>query len=259
MKFQLLPSGLLEYYFTEVPSGLECAFDELEEAQLSNRNFSFYTSVASVFSSKIEGERIELDSYIKHKRDNIPFLPDYTKKIDDLYDAYLFAQQNQLNEENLKQSHRLLSRSIVSKEWRGRYRMQPMYVATEDGKIEYVAALPQQAAHEMGKFFADIEVLLKTPMTVPEAFFYASMIHLVFVKIHLWNDGNGRNARLLEKWFLAEKLGSKAWLVQSEKMYYQNHQSYYHNIRALGLEYDHLIYDNALNFLLMLPASVVQK
>lgn len=79
------------------------------------------------------------------------------------------------------------------------------------------------------------------------------MIHLVFVKIHPWNDGNGRSARLIEKWFLAEKLGEKAWFVQSEKHYYQQHQAYYKNIRLLGLEYPDLDYKQALPFLLMLP------
>jgi Fic family protein len=83
------------------------------------------------------------------------------------------------------------------------------------------------------------------------------MIHLVFVKIHPWNDGNGRSARLLEKWFLAEKLGPNAWFVQSEKHYYQQHATYYNNIRALGLEYPELDYSKALPFLLMLPQSVV--
>jgi Fic family protein len=78
---------------------------------------------------------------------------------------------------------------------------------------------------------------------------------LVFVKIHPWNDGNGRSGRLLEKWFLAEKLGSKAWFIQSEKMYYQQHQTYYKNIRILGLEYNELNYEKALSFLLMLPKT----
>jgi Fic family protein len=82
------------------------------------------------------------------------------------------------------------------------------------------------------------------------------MIHLVFVKIHPWNDGNGRSARLIEKWFLAEKLGEKAWFVQSEKHYYQQHQTYYKNIRLLGLEYPDLDYKQALPFLLMLPNAV---
>jgi Fic family protein len=78
----------------------------------------------------------------------------------------------------------------------------------------------------------------------------------VFVKIHPWNDGNGRTGRLLEKWFLAQKLGEKAWFVDSERHYYKHHQTYYNNLRALGLEYQELEYNKALPFLLMLPKSL---
>ena len=80
-----------------------------------------------------------------------------------------------------------------------------MYVATNQGKIEYVAAQPNAVANEMKKFFDDIKFLLSISMSIEEVFFYAAMIHLVFVKIHPWNDGNGRSARLLEKWFLSDK------------------------------------------------------
>jgi Fic family protein len=131
-----------------------------------------------------------------------------------------------------------------------------MYVATPDGRIEYVAASPYEVATEMQKLMADIAVLLARDLTIEEVFFYASMIHLVFVKIHPWNDGNGRSARLIEKWFLAQKLGPKAWFIQSEKMYYQQHQTYYQNIRRLGLEYPVLDYNQALPFLLMLPKAL---
>ena len=83
------------------------------------------------------------------------------------------------------------------------------------------------------------------------------MVHLVFVKIHPFNDGNGRTARLLEKWFLAQKLGEKAWFIQSEKNYYHQHQTYYKNLRALGLEYPELDYTKTMPFLLMLPESLI--
>jgi Fic family protein len=132
-----------------------------------------------------------------------------------------------------------------------------MYVNTPDGRIEYVAASPFEVEAEMKKLFHDISLLLQIRLSTEEAFFFASMIHLVFVKNHPWNDGNGRSARLIEKWFLSEKLVGKASYVQSEKYYYQHHSAYYHNIRLLGLEYPALDYQRALPFLMMLPRSVI--
>jgi Fic family protein len=71
------------------------------------------------------------------------------------------------------------------------------------------------------------------------------------VKIHPFQDGNGRTARLLEKWFLLQKIGQKAVAVQLEKNYYRNIKDYYKNIRKLGLEYHELDYGKSLDFLLM--------
>ena len=244
----IISNTLLAEYLEKVPNGLKDAFYALQDAEISTESFSFYTSVSSVYSSKIEGEAIELDSYIKHRKFGIEFSPDYTKKIDDLYDAYTFAKTNELNEINIAESHAMLSKSILTKNKQGKYRTQNMYVPTPDGRIEYVAASPFEIKAEMQKFYTDLSILLETEMSIEEVFFYASMIHLVFVKIHPWNDGNGRSARLYEKWFLAQKLGDKAWFVQSEKMYYNQHQTYYSNIRHLGLEYPTLDYSKALPF-----------
>lgn len=252
----IIQSDLLESYLKRVPSGLRHAFDGLHDAELSTSNFSFYTSVSSVFSSKIEGETIELDSFIKHKRDGIPFQIDYTRKIDDLYDAYTFAQRNGLNESNIAEAHRLLSKHILDKQSQGNFRKHNMYVSTPDGRIEYVAALPGKVSEEMTKFYDDLDQLVNAPLSFEEVLYYAAMIHLVFVKIHPWNDGNGRSARLIEKWFIAEKLGEKAWFILSEKYYYNQHNLYYTNIRKLGLEYMELDYSQALPFLLMLPESL---
>lgn len=258
-KLKIIPVDLLKQYFLKVNKGLSSAFDKLKDAEISTESFSFYTSVSSVFSSKIEGEEIELDSYIKHKKFGIEFLPDYTKKIDDLYNAYTFAKSNVLNKKNIEKAHKLLSKHIVAKHFQGKIRKSNMYVSTPDGKIEYVAATPFAVEKEMKKFYGDVDLLITAKLNIQEVFFFASLIHLVFVKIHPFNDGNGRTGRLLEKWFLAQKLGDKAWFVDSERHYYQQHQIYYNNLRVLGLEYQELDYSKALPFLLMLPKSVSKK
>ncbi|TDG35781.1 hypothetical protein EZJ43_12235 [Pedobacter changchengzhani] len=255
-QLKIIPVELLDSYCAKVDYDLKLKFENLHDAEISTSEFSFYTSVASVYSSKIEGEDIELDSYIKHKKFGIDFLPDYTKKIDDLYSAYNFAKLNTPNSDNLNNCHKLLTRHILSQSFQGKLRNSNMYVSTPNGRIEYVAISPFKLSDEIQNLYGDLEILLKVELTTQQAFFFASMIHLVFVKIHPFNDGNGRMARLIEKWFLAQKLGEKAWFLQSEKMYYENHQIYYRNLRALGLEYEELDYKNAMDFLLMLPKSI---
>jgi Fic family protein len=256
-KFEILPASLLGVYYENISTAHLQKYQELEDSELSLDEFSFYTSVAAVFSSKIEGESIELDSYVKHKRFGVEFLPDYTRKIDDLYNAYQFAKSSKCNKENIALVHQQLTSNILPKSKQGKIRTGNMFVTTPDGKIEYVAATPLLVEAELEKFYQDLDALINSKLSTEEVFFFASLLHLVFVKIHPFDDGNGRTARIIEKWFLAEKLGTKAWLIQSEKNYYVNHQAYYRNIRLLGLEYEALDYSKALPFLLMLPQALI--
>jgi Fic family protein len=99
---------------------------------------------------------------------------------------------------------------------------------------------------------------LKRELSYKEVFYYASMIHLWTAKIHPFMDGNGRSARLLEKWFLVSKLGLSAWSINSEKYYWDNRPDYYQNI-ALGYNYYALYWDRCLPFLLMLPEALKES
>lgn len=256
MQLEIVSTKLLGEYNQKISKTLHQDFEALADSELSIDTFSFYTSVASVYSSKIEGENIDLDSYVKYKRFGFEFLPDYTRKIDDLYNAYQFAKQSACNQSNVEHAHQLLTQHILPTARQGKIRMGNMYVTTPDGKIEYVAATPLMVKTELQKLYNDLDTLLKANLTTNEIFFFASMFHLVFVKIHPFDDGNGRASRLLEKWFLAKKLGAKAWFLQSEKNYYAHHQTYYKNIRMLGIEYEALNYLAAMPFLMMLPNSL---
>lgn len=259
IQFEILPVILLKEYSRQISKTISPNFNKLKDSELSAGAFSFYTSVSAVFSSKIEGEEIELDSFIKYKKWGVKFLPDHTRKIDDLYEAYQFAKKTVLDASSIIQAHVLLTKHILQKPQRGKIRTGNMFVTTPDGKIEYVACAPGIVKREMAKLYNDISILINIELSVEEAFFFASLLHLIFVKIHPFDDGNGRTARLLEKWFLAQKLGPKAWFVQSEKYYYTRHETYYKNIRLMGLEYDLLDYSRAVPFLLMLPEAMELK
>lgn len=256
LSLQILPIDLLDAFLASFDPASEQHFNALHESEISAGNFSFYTSVSAVFSSKIEGEDIELDSFIKHKKLGVAYQPDYTRKIDDLYNAYLFAQQNPITPENIGSAHTGLTRNILRAHQQGQFRQGNMFVLTKQGRIEYVAASPDLVSDAMERLYADIAALLEAELSFSQVFFFAALIHLFFVKIHPFDDGNGRTARLLEKWFLAEKLGAKAWFMQSEQYYYDHQPTYYQHLRLLGLEYDELDYALALPFLQMLPEAL---
>ena len=93
--------------------------------------------------------------------------------------------------------------------------------------------------------------MLAEDLSNAEILFFASHIHLTFVKIHPFQDGNGRSSRLLEKWFLIDKLGVKATDIHLEKNYYLNLQDYYRNLKRLGVDYEIIDYDIAFEFLIM--------
>ncbi len=235
----------------DLPSNLPSS----EIPALTSDTFSFYTSIASVYSSKIEGEAIDLNSYLKHRFSKTQYLPDYTKKTDDLYEAYQYARHNPLHLKNLLKAHTYLSKNLLKSIHRGRIRSEMEFILNAEGQIEYVAASPQSVGHEVDKLFSDIAFLLKQTLIPNAVFYYAAMIHLVFLKIHPFADGNGRAARLLEKWFLSEKLGQNAWFIPSEKYYYDHLQAYYKTVH-IGFDYETLNYDRCLPFLLMLPKAI---
>ncbi len=230
--------------------------NSIQKLELPVDYSQFYKSVSSVYSSKIEGEDIDFDSYFKHRFMNVKFQADYTKKADDLYSAYDFIDSNKLTLENVIKAHSILSSNLLPKDQQGFIRTNPMFVLNSHDQIEYVAASPDCVKTELDKLFYDIELLRNKELNSYEVFYYASLIHLVFVKIHPFQDGNGRTARLIEKWFLFEKLEEKASSIQLEKNYYQNLKEYYNNIKKLGLEYEELDYKKSLDFLLMTVSSI---
>lgn len=259
MSFKILTSELLVEFTLRVKESPIEKINRAEKIDLPVDYFQFYKSVSSVYSSKIEGEEIDFDSYFKHKFMHIEFKVDYTKKADDLYAAYDFIDSNDLSLDNVKRVHAILSDNLLPKNQQGLIRTNPMFVLNSNDQIEYVATSPDQVVIELEKLFDDIELLHKKELNSFEVFYYAALIHLVFVKIHPFQDGNGRTARLIEKWFLFEKLGAKATSIQLEKNYYSNLKDYYNNIKKLGLEYEDLDYTKSLDFLLMTVTSLDNK
>lgn len=224
----------------------------------TRHNFDYLTKASAVYSSNIEGNSIDLNSFMNYELNKDKFKPGKEiEEVEQLVKAYEFAQSNNLSEKNLLKAHEVLSKSLLIKSKRGKYRIEPVGVFGTSGMV-YLAVEPEFIAEQMNLFFKKTDELLKNDLTETEVFYFASLIHLRFVHIHPFRDGNGRAARLLEKWFIAEKLGREFWEIPSEE-YYKNHQrEYYANIN-LGVNFYELNYDNCLPFLEMLPNSLKQN
>lgn len=215
-------------------------------------NFEYLTKASAVYSSNIEGNSIDLNSYMNYELSKEKFKSGKEiEEIEHLIRAYKFAQTNALDEKTLLKSHEILSESLLIKSKRGKYRIEPVGVFGKSG-IAYLAVEPDFVGKYMNDFFSELSILLKENLTAEEVFYFASLIHLRFAHIHPFRDGNGRLARLLEKWFITKKLGKSFWQIPSEEYYKNNQQKYYETI-ALGVNFYELNYDMCLPFLEMLP------
>jgi Fic family protein len=255
---QLISDQWFNTWKSLLGTGIGEAFQALQQMPLEPHSFTFYTSVSVMSSSKIEGEQLEVDSYVKHKMLNIEYLPELTEKPNDLYQAYVYAKEHQLTKDHFHEAHKLVATHLLPENQRGALRQTEMLVMEHGtGRILYEAALLSVLEKEYASLWNDINQLLGSEISVEQSFYYASNIHLVFVAIHPFSDGNGRIARLLEKWFLAEKLGERAWYIPSEKHYYQHVNEYYKNLANVGMFYDALDFEKAIPFMLMLPHALI--
>jgi Fic family protein len=257
-RLSFIASAYLDKYNEKQSITLIKHFDKIKKIGSDAQNFDFYFSNSAVYSSRIEGNIIDFDSYMKFSYSGMNNTGKSFKEIEDLKMAYSFAKENRLNFNNFLKCHEILSNTIVEDDiYKGVIRDKDVYVFANGKKI-FSGASKEIVKNEMSKLFEDIEILISSELTINQVFYYASMLHLIMVQIHPFADGNGRCSRLIEKWFLSEKLGENAWFIQSERLYHKRIASYYKNVH-LGDNYNNIDYDYSIPFLLMLPMALRLK
>lgn len=255
LKMEILTDEYLTGYRKKYGKKLNSYFKEFDKGSDSN-NFDYYLESSAVYSSNIEGNTIDLNSFMNSKflgkrKNNKEY-----KEIVDLIEAYKFAEINILNEKNFLKAHGILSKQILIRSKQGIYRGEKIGVFDAGGLV-YLAVEPEYVKAELKKLFNDIKYLKQSELSIEEIFYYVSMIHLILAHIHPFMDGNGRSARLAEKWFLSVKLGKTLWKIKSEKYYFENRSKYYRNIN-MGTDYYELNYNKCFPFLEMLIKSIKQ-
>lgn len=257
LQLKILRQDLFDEYKKQLSIDIERAFASIKEKSQTVEDFKFYLANSAVHSSNIEGNTVSFDTYLKASEFNLHLKTKEIKEIEHLITAYQYARENELTLDNILKAHEILTSSILLKKERGKIRKVKVGVRSE-GRLMYLAVEPEFVKQELVKLFADISMLLKTKLTTTEVFYYAALIHLVFVNIHPFVDGNGRATRLIEKWFLAKKLGENSWFITSEKNYWDNRLIYYKNLQ-IGVNYYEVKYELSIPFLSMLPNSLLEK
>ena len=106
MELKIMTSELLDQFTSMVNESPLEKLKNRKKVEIPVDYFQFYKSVSSVYSSKIEGEDIDFDSFFKHKFLKVKFRANYTKKADDLYAAYDFIENQELSSLNSSISRR---------------------------------------------------------------------------------------------------------------------------------------------------------
>lgn len=81
---------------------------------------------------------------MKYKFLKVKYEPGCTKKADDLFSTYEYAQDKKLNGKNALKAHNILSQHLLSATQRGVTRLNPMFVLNENDRIEYVTCDPNK-------------------------------------------------------------------------------------------------------------------
>lgn len=121
---------LNESYYDEYASNLNVDwFDKFKQNSVktvfSKEDFEYYIQSSATYSSNIEGNSIDIDTYLKNKKFNVKSKPKEMAEIDDLIRAYNFAIQNKLSQSTFLETHKILSQTILSlKSQRGKLRNQ---------------------------------------------------------------------------------------------------------------------------------------
>ena len=104
--------------------------------QQRDHDLNYQTQASAVYSSNIEGNTIDLNSFMNYRQFQTKAKPQKElREIEDLIGAYSFAQENVLTEKNLLNAHKILAKQFLIASLRGKYRNDKVGVFGQSGLV----------------------------------------------------------------------------------------------------------------------------
>lgn len=257
--YLLCKTQLLPKYLNEFADAIDAYEKRLHKNATGSEkmDLSFLLASSAVYSSNIEGNTLDLNSFMNSRMAPGKHRPKEAEEIEDLVSAYENTKKRTLTEKNMLAAHKMLSEEFVAKTRQGIYRKERVGVFSQSGLV-YMAIEPHLVVWEMLSLFTVIDELLHTKQSPTERFFWATWIHLMIALIHPFSDGNGRTARLCEKWYLVQTIGEHCFAVNSEEIYWNNRLQYYAALK-LGVNYWETDTGKAFPFFALLPEALMKE
>lgn len=211
---------------------------------------------AAVYSYMIDNEHIDAELYFKYQQDKNQGKDKSFIIVDDIIKAYEFAQKSALTGANILKAHKICAKNVLTAKEKGKLRKHEIVLKRENAENLFTPASINGVEGLFDWLDSDIILLQKRDLRLNIAFYYASYLHIALLHISPFAALNEVMARLVEKWFLSEKLDSRAWLIPSEEFYYYNRTVYFDNIQKMGKDFFFRNYESARDFVLMLPAAL---
>ena len=192
-QLSLISSQYLSGYIQGLKVDLSQAWKKMQErAPVTSDDFQYYIIASSLFSSKIEGNSLDLDSFMNQRKNRSFIKRKDVEEIEDLVGAYQFARENTMSIVNFLKAHGILSKHLVETKNRGKFRKHKVGVYdTATGRPVYLAVEPEFVAIETGKLFDDISILLSEELLLlTEIFFGVFFEHSFGPFILGWNTTN---------------------------------------------------------------------
>lgn len=210
----------------EVPSALERALQRVTEARgahMSTRiegNPMTEEEVRAEFARATPGSgRAELEN--RDYRDAARFARQIAGDFDADIDGGL-----------IRALHYLVSRNTDTQGTAGQYRTEAN-VVRKSGAVIYQPPPPL----EVPRLMDDLVAWLREHRGDTHPAILAAVAHAELVNVHPFDDGNGRTARALTKYFLDRGGWHLRGLVSSEQVFGEDVEAYYAALRAFGPRY----------------------